>query len=77
MELKWERVGHLASDIFPIVEHVHDITNLRTLIVGFFVAWSLLPLRAAMWGASMAPGSEMIRLRSDRYHIPHQSTVAL
>jgi hypothetical protein len=41
MDLKWEGVGHFASDIFPIVEHVHDITNLPTLIVGFFVPLSL------------------------------------
>jgi hypothetical protein len=26
MELRWGRVGHLASVIFPIFEHVHDIT---------------------------------------------------
>jgi hypothetical protein len=46
IELKWEGVGYLASDIFPIVEHVHNITNLPTLIVGYFVL-------------GMMPGSEM------------------
>jgi hypothetical protein len=25
MELTWQRVAYLASDIFPIFEHVHDI----------------------------------------------------
>jgi hypothetical protein len=28
MELRWGRVGFLASVIFPIFEHVHDITDL-------------------------------------------------
>jgi hypothetical protein len=28
MELSWGRAGYLASVILPIVEHVHDITDL-------------------------------------------------
>jgi hypothetical protein len=28
MELRWGRVGYLASLIFPIFEHVHDIIDL-------------------------------------------------
>jgi hypothetical protein len=28
MELTWGRVGYLASLIFPIFEHVHDIIDL-------------------------------------------------
>jgi len=32
MELTWKRVAHLANDIFPIFEHVHDIPiNVRLL----------------------------------------------
>jgi hypothetical protein len=59
MKLKWEGVGYLASDIFPIFEHVYDITNLPTPIVGFFVALSLLPLRQRCGALGMVPGSEM------------------
>jgi len=29
MNFKWEREGYLASVIFPIFEHVHDINNPR------------------------------------------------
>ena len=28
MEVRWGRAGYLASVILPIVEHVHDITDL-------------------------------------------------
>jgi hypothetical protein len=28
MELRWQRVAYLASDISPLLEHVHDITDL-------------------------------------------------
>jgi hypothetical protein len=30
MKLRWGRTGYLASVIFPIFEHVHDITDLPT-----------------------------------------------
>jgi hypothetical protein len=28
MEFRWQRAAYLASDIFPLFEHVHDITDL-------------------------------------------------
>jgi hypothetical protein len=34
MELRWQGVAYLASEIFPIFEDVRDITNIPTAIVG-------------------------------------------
>jgi hypothetical protein len=58
--------------MFPIFEHVYDITNLPTLIVGFFVALSLLPLRERCGALAWSPVRKCPP-RSDP--LPHSSSV--